>query len=345
MSNLMLPTRRGLIKSAAAALITSPAIIRQAEAFMRGGFAVQGGGGGGFSDNDWPGPANRPTPTGTSTVTLTWVGPLEGGPNNGSPVQQMRVLANQSTAITTTGANQIISGKAFTGGGITVAHNNCTVMQSDFTYATGSNFINVMPGVTGFVCEDCSFNGLKQSYQAISVSLVSPFQWTGIVRRCLIQGVNDGISGNPFNSQFTDNYFTAFGDTNATTFDADEIEIYHCDNVLIQHNRFDSSNSQCCGFTSANNLSNLDTVTNITINNNLYTSNGWDNEVICVGNAFSSAALTYAFTNNGFFNTSPLAFRRTGSDAPGPTLGNSGNYIAASLTATSGTLINGTGQI
>lgn len=345
MSKLILPTRRGLIKSTAAVLTTSPAVIRRAEAFMRGGLAVQGGGGGGFSDNDWPGPANRPTPTGTSTVTLTWVGPLGGGPNNGSPVQQMRVLANQTTAITTTAPNQIIAGLNFTNGGVTVAHNNCTVMQSNFAYAQGSNFINVMPGTTGFVCEDCSFNGLKQSYQAIAVSLVSPFQWTGIVRRCYIQGVNDGISGNPFNSSFTDNFFTAFGDTNASPFDADQIEIYHCNNLLIFHNRFDSSNSQSSGFTSANNLSNLDAVTNITIDTNLYTNNGWDNEVICVGNQFSSAALTYAFTNNGFFNTSPLAFRRTGSDAPGPTLGNSGNYIAASLTATSGALINGTGQI
>src|SRR5450631_3283381 len=50
-------------------------------------------GAGGFSDSDWPSAVNRPSFSGG---VLTWVGPLGGGPNNGSPIQQTRTLTSRS---------------------------------------------------------------------------------------------------------------------------------------------------------------------------------------------------------------------------------------------------------
>lgn len=332
---------------------------------------IQIGGGGSFFDTDWPSALNRPQYN-SGTNQLTWVGPLGGGANNGSPVQQTVTLINTPGGIATTGPNQVISGLNVTAGEIQILHSGCTVKQCrifdphDQWY--GSVIISAV--VTGLTVEDCLLDGGKTSLCGIgsdgSVTSGLTPTTTNIYRRNYLTGYENhmtlsgptGLKG----VNITDNYFTACGNSDNTLFDGDMIELYNCNNILVQHNQFDGTGSQVFtnAFNSMINVSNFG-ANNITVNNNLFSNVSTINSfILCQGPDFGGGAANWSWTNNGYYNPGltnslPISQQQGGSThvtwmrhplaSPYTITANSGNYYSATPTGTTGPLIDGTGQI
>ena len=301
--------------------------------------------GSGSYDNlaNWPSASNRPSLSGS---TLSWTGPVGGGVSTTGDTPQTRVLT-ASGAITTSATNQIIEGRLITGS-ITVNHDGVTIRQCALQSPSGNAQIDInKASCTRITIEDCYINGNKTSGWGIRATLGS-FVATNasFIRRNHIRGYENNLtlaeSGN-FNLSIIDNYFTAAGDTTNPAYDGDMIEFYEGTGVTLSHNCFDGTNSQTSpGVTNAFvNLSNLGAI-GVTVTNNLFANcSPVQFFVICDDNGFGGA-MSWSFTNNGFFNLGGKSYRRGDTTAPSP---NSGNYTAATITATSGSLINGTGQI
>lgn len=318
-------------------------------------------GGGSFSDSDWPSALNRPQ-FNSGTNVLTWVGPIGGGANNGSPVRQTLHLIDTPGGISTTHDGQVISGLNVTAGEVQILHNGCTVKNCrifdphDQWY--GAVIISAV--VTGLTVEDCLIDGNKTSLCGIGIdgSVTAGLTATtaNFYRRNFITGFENHItlagSTGGKNVGISDNYFTACGNSDNTLFDGDMIECYSCDSVTVRHNMFDGSNSQTSSnaFNSMFNISNLGAVTNITVTTNMFANgNGTlgDGMVMDIDQQFGGGTISWSCTNNGFFNKGSNSYANrlhNGVTAALPSP-NSGNYDAASQTATSGTLINGTGQV
>lgn len=313
---------------------------------------------GGTYDNlaNFPSAANRPQLSGS---TLSWIGPVGGGPSTSSDVAQTRALS-ASGSITTTSNGQVIEGKKFNpGASIDIAHDNVTIRQNAFDVSATTGYIMAIKkaSCTGLIIEDNYLQGNKNTYEGIYTYSGSSFVSTtaSAVRRNYLTGLDNHMTlwcpGN-FNMTISDNFFTASGNAGSgSSWDGDQIELYECDHVTISHNVFDGSNAQASGtFNSMVNLSNLGALTNIAVSGNLFANCSTINAfVVCIGAYFSAGSVTYSFTNNGFYLLSGKSYIRSQSGDSGarPTPSpNTGNYTAASMTATSGTLINsGTGAI
>lgn len=308
-------------------------------------------GGGAFSDSDWPSPLNRPT-FNSGTGVLTWVGPSGGGANNGSPVQQSRLLTN-ANGFTTTNNGQIIQGLNVNNGNpIQVAHDNVTIkqcrviLQGLTTFDFGIQYGSGGTATTGLIVEDCLIDGGTtggyEGFASGSGSMIATSR--NFVRRCYFTGFENCITLFPGNGvDIIDNLFGPCKNASGT-FDADQIELYTTNDVLVQHNMFDAAGSQTTpGIVNSElNLTGVSgTVSNAIINNNMFANgNVCPGFVICDDNS-QGFSVSWSFTNNGFFNRGAAAYRR---DAVA-LVANSGNYNAATQTSTSGTLINGTGLI
>lgn len=305
--------------------------------------------GGSFSDSDWPTILNRPQIVGS---VLTWVGPSGGGANNGTPVQQTRTLTTSGT-VTTTANNQVIQGLNVTGG-VNINHNNVTVKQCCLNGINGfAETVKYGANVTGMIVEDNYMNGQKASYEGICSNpgignLLGGTQ--NFIRRNYISGFENSITlaQNDQNVSITDNFITAAGNSTNTSYDGDFIELYSCNNVVIRHNMFDGTNTQTgnIGFTSFVNLSNLGPLDNITIDGNMFGNGNVVGSVTIVDSVDFGGGLPVRFsvTNNGWFNLGVRGY--ISGPTPYTITTNSGNYVAATITATSGTLINGgSGQV
>lgn len=341
---LAAPTRRAFIRGAgavaAAALITSPAIIRgAAAALMRGGVTQPGGT---FNDNDWPSVVNRPNLVGN---VLSWVGPSGGGPNNGSPVLQSRTLSSMGSVVAST--NQVIQGWLMDD--LTIPNNVTGVTVKESAVVNGGfkdgTLISVGSGSGGHVFEDLYMDGSKSWLMGFN-SLTPNFLWqNSTVRRCNIKGCENNISGNPTSVTIIDNWIHGAGNTLNPSYDGDLIEFYSGNLNVTRHNAFDSRDCDPGTFNSGINCTGTGgaTVTNTTIDGNLFIGGGWNAFVLCLDDTSGAVTGTSA-TNNGFYQIGGATYRRT--DATVTLSPNSGNYTAATLTATSGVLINGgTGQI
>lgn len=372
-AKLATPSRRTFLKGvgavAAASLITSPAIIRRAEAaLMRGGFQQPSG----FSDTDWPTTLNRPFMTGSTTKTLHWVGPVGGGPNDGNPQAQSLVLSN-SGSVTTSSTNQVISGLNITGQ-VDIGHNGVTLKNCGITQSFGGAGRAVgltKASITGVTIEDCWIDGSSDTLSGIVTVSGSSFVSTAAsaIRRNTLTGFENHITlwcPGSMNLSATDNYFVLCAnpaDVGPPGFDGDMIELYQCSGVLVQHNQFDGTGSQVfnAAFNSMINVSNLGAVS-ATINNNLFSNVSTINSfILCQGPDFNGFAAVWAWTNNGYYNPGltnslPISQQQGGSThvtfmrnpfvSPYSMSANSGNYYSATPLGTSGILINGgTGQI
>lgn len=303
---------------------------------------------------NWPSAANRPS-WNSGTSTLSWIGPgTSGGSSTSSDVSLSRVLSN-SAGITTSSNGQVIAGLNISGQ-VNVNHDNVIIRQCRIL-ADGAVTIN-KSNVTGLIVEDNIIDGSSNSLEGIVTHSGSSFVSTNpsFIRRNYISGFENHITlwtSGTFNLTIIDNFLTACANNGSPTFDGDMIEFYTCDQVTTQHNTFDGTNAGTNhDFNSMINLSNLGAITNLSFINNLFAnystlgpSTGW---VIDADAHFGSDPLSWTFTTNGFFNGmghSMASFIHNAVTAPNPSP-NSGNFNAATIISTSGTLINGgTGQI
>lgn len=311
-------------------------------------FPPSGTGGGAFSDSDWPSTLNRPT-FASGTNTLTWVGPSGGGANNGNPVQQSRVLTN-SGSVTSSNPGQIIEGLNISGAGvvINISHNNVTIRQCRIN-TSGNNQTCIVMGfggsVTGVTIEDCLIDGNKASLEGIYTISAITGGSPNVIRRCNLRGCENNITIWPGdNFSITDNLSTNSGNSFGTPPHLDHIEIYGGNIITISHNYFDGQFDDS-GVVSSINITGQgagSNVANLAINNNMHAN--FNNNAAWVINDDNTQGGTVAlssFVNNGFYNRGIKDYRR---DSVTITTNNT-NYDAATSTATSGTLINGTGVV
>lgn len=292
-----------------------------------------------LSDLAWPSLANRPITSGT---ILSWIGPLNGGPNNGNPVKQSRTLS-PSSDVTTSSNGQIVEGLDVTGS-VTIQNNNVILRQCRIKQnSTNADVVFVSGNVTGVIIEDCEIDGSKNTLQGISPN---SFNLTGtVIRRNYIHGVENGVSSQHDGDAITDCFFWAFGNVGNTSYDADHIEIYATtsNGVIVRHNTFDSSNStQANGsFNSTVNLSSVfGTLTNCVVDNNHFVNNPQNNHIINDDNNFVHGNFTWQCTNNGFVNCGPQLGGVSYNIGRSTISPDSANYFTTDITANSGTLIN-----
>lgn len=305
----------------------------------RGHFTFRAGSG--FSDSDWPSAANRPTLSGN---TLTWIGPSGGGANNGAPVLQQRVLT-PSGDVTSSSNNQVIEGLNVAGV-LLVTHTGVTVRQCAFTQGGNANgFVCQFGTAASGVMEDCLIDGQKSMLACLMCRFTSPFDWNDwTVRRCNVMGAENLMSGNPNRVVLRDCYMHGTGNTLNPSYDADLIEYYGDQDCDCIHNTFDSRDCNSGTLNSGINLSNLGAIANVNMDNNLFIGGNWNAYTIDFNNTFGGGGMTWRFTNNGFYNQGGAGYQRNPAQQ-GTALANSGNFVAATLTSTSGALINGTGAI
>lgn len=306
------------------------------------GTGTASGGGSGFSDSDWASELNRPTLSGN---VLTWVGPLGGGVNNGTPVQQSRTLTSASGMTATT--NQVIEGKLLDGlfipNGVTgVTFRQCAIVDSN--NVNGSLILVGTGG--GHVFEDFYINGNKE-YLCGFNSLTPDFSWgNSIIRRANLMGCENNITGNSSKLTIEDIWTHGAGNKTNPLYDADLIELYGGDGNIIRRSVLDSRDCDTGTFNSAINCSGTSgsTVSNTTIDSCLFIGGNYNAFILCLDDT-NGPVTGVVMTNNGIYQLDPGATYRRNDSSVGVTA-NSGNYTAATLTAKSGTLINGgSGQI
>lgn len=309
---------------------------------------ITAAGGSGTYDNltNWPSALNRPQLSGN---VLSWIGPIGGGPSTNADVAQTRTLTS-SGGLSTTQNGQTIAGLKFnTGAGIEILHNNVTIKQCAFDGSTGEYITQISTANrTGITFEDNYFQGNKANRCAFLTGSGSSMVATSpsAIRRNYLTGFDNHLtlwcSGN-WNMVVEDNFFTAPGNTaQGSDWDGDMIEVYAADHLTIRHNVFDGTGAQATGtFNSMINIG-YNAVSNCSVDGNLFANCQRVNEMICVGDFFTVGDVAWSCTNNGFYLSSGKDYYRHGvtppTVAPNP---NSGNFTAASMTATSGTLVNG----
>lgn len=271
---------------------------------------------------NWPSVANRPALVGN---TLSWIGPLGGGPSTANDVLQSRVLTN-SGAVSSSSNGQVIQGLKITSNGaiaLNITHTGVTVKQCAII---GGAFIQSV-GNDDTVMEDCysDATGSSQSSGLIKFR---------VIRRCNVLKFENNIttSGTVLtNATIIDNWLHA-----AVGPDADLIELYSADTVLVQHNSFDGTDNTAGLLNAGLNMTDQDgTVINITVENNAYIN--LPHTQICDDGSKAGGTVTFSATNNGFFNPGG-ALRLNVASACSP---NSGNFVMAAVDAISGALVNG----
>ena len=314
---------------------------------------------GGYNNlTNWPYTTNRPQFSGS---TLTWIGPVYalggsyvsgGHPSTANDTQQSLVLTS-SGGITTSSDGQIIEGLNISGT-VSVQNNNVTIRKCRIT-VSGQTAYAISLGtltISGLVVEDCLLDGGKASYEGISNGGSGSVGNNLTVQRNTITGFENLLTVWPWNnSTIVDNYMTQCGNSNNPSYDGDFIEFYTASNITVSHNQFDVANSQLNNVT-LNSVLNLTTVggndTGISFNNNLISNANIMPHACIDGDISSGGTLSWSFTNNGFYNSGTTngysALTHNSVTAPNASP-NSGNYTAATQTSTSGTPINGNGQV
>jgi hypothetical protein len=307
---------------------------------------------------NWPSAANRPV-FNSGTNTLSWIGPTGGGASTASDTAQSQVLTN-SGAVSSSADNQVIQNLNITGGSssglLTITHNNVTVKRCRIRNASGAGFGPVVSwSGTGGVIEDCLVDGAStQNPVENSQNGVDPFSATGLVmRRLNCQNLENHIRS-AFSGTVIDCWLHA-----AAGADADMVEL-DCNNNsaaingwTIRHNTGDGGDSHAGvfldSFTNPDNFNHSAggaAVQNVTIDNNaMINFASAAGNFVCIiadaGQAGWNGTVDIFATNNGFFNMNGSANIERGATASV----NSGNFNMATVTATSGTPVNGTGQI
>ena len=302
-----------------------------------------------------PSTSNRPQYN-AGTNVLSWSGPIGGGPSNGTYTPQTLTLTN-SGAITTTSAGQLISGLNITGTGngvVTIAHNNCTLRQCRVFDSTGnvSNvyLVYIHEGVTGTIIEDCLLDQNSLSHSATGNSTISGEQSAGpgingaTVRRCTCQQSEQAIRFILNNISFTENLCQMFGGA-----DSDWFECYPvggtCNNLTVDYNTFNGGAGAYFGADSGINLTTGSGLPVGNIGPTISCDSDWyqDWTTVHAVNIDSSSGgfiRIVSFSNNGFTtNSLPLL----GGGGGATITANSGNYVMANNSATSGSPLNGTG--
>lgn len=271
---------------------------------------------------NWPSVLNRPTLSGN---TLSWIGPVGGGPSTANDIAQSRVLT-PSGAVSSSSNGQIIEGLKITSNGaiaLNITHTGvkvrqCAVIGGAFIQSVGNN---------DTILEDClsDATGSNQSSGLIKFRTIL---------RCNVFKFENNIttSGtNLTNATLEDNWLHG-----AVGPDADLIELYSANTVLVRHNSFDGTDSTAGLLNAGLNMTDQDgTVINITVDNNAYIN--LPHTQICDDGSKSGGTVSFGATNNGYFNPGG-ALRLNVSSACSP---NSGNFVMATEDAISGALVNG----
>ena len=267
------------------ALCVSPVV-----ALIRGGPAIADP----FSDNDWPSDLNRPTissgnPASAGAV-LTWIGPSDGGPNNGAPVQQSVTLP-APTAGRTISVSGTYSGLNLSDT-LRITASNVTIQHSYISTGGGFNVVQIYnTGIANVVIEDCEIvgGGPSSGVGGQNGIFINNNIGTGIIiRRNNIFSSANGVTVGDAPYTITDNYihdlagdpsshFNGIQDNGHTNHDGQQ--------VLIQHNTI---NNNLQNQTDALMLDNLGDLTNVTVINNLL-----------LGAGLTSAATVYVDGSNG----------------------------------------------
>lgn len=300
-----------------------------------------------------PSAANRPVFNSGNNI-LSWIGPVGGGPSTANDTAQTLVLTNSGT-ITTTSPGQVVSGFNVSGQ-IVVAHNNVTVKTchiknntvNDNSGTQSAAQIWVGTGITGTVIEDCECDGNYTNAVAPSGSgsimgAPNPTVQNATIRRCNLHTSEQMLRYKINNILFIDNWCN-----NAIGPDCDMVECYPVgtdnNNLTIQHNCFDGTVQS--GLNSGINFTNGfsgaagNIGPNVSVTNNYFLNSG-NTFCICDDNSQGTGTVSWNATNNGFYITTGLIYRRDSTTI----VTNSGNFNMATPTSISGTLTGGTGQI
>lgn len=292
----------------------------------RGPFVAGSGGGGGGEPSAMPDATNRPI---TTSGTLTWTGPVAGGASDGSDVEQSHALT-PSAATATTSDGQVIEYLDFSDT-FQINHNNVTFRRCR---VKGGGWVILSIGGTGAIVEDCELDGTGGTqYQAISH--LGDYSFSGAtIRRCNIHHVENGVTSGVQNTTVEDNWFHDFVGP-----DCDQVELYGgSTNTIVQRNTFDGVGVGASYVNAGVNITNYGgTATSIQVKDNWFRD--FVSFAICDDSDQGGGSVTWSCTGNGFYSNG--SYRRTGT-SPSP---NSGNYVMATNTATTGSAVNGTGAV
>lgn len=316
--------------------LAPPAVSSDDSAFLPS-VITQSGGSGYNNLTNRPSSLNRPS---YSSGTLTWIGPTAGGPSTSTDQVQSHALTLYNAPYITSADGEVVEYLDIRGS-IYIGHNNVTIRRCR---QLGGDFMNISVGggTTGTVIEDCIIDGTggtnanqpNSTYHGISKRPNYVIQ-NVTVRRCVLKGTANQIV-TAKNTVIKDNWFHGNTDT-----DDDQCEMYGgTNNVVIEHNTFDSSDA-AHQINAGVNLTDTYTegggVLNVQVTNNTFLNCKYG---ICDSDDYlgGNGTVTWTCVNNGFYQCSQI--RRGASTVTS----NSGNYIMATPTSTSGTPVNGTGQ-
>lgn len=304
--------------------------------------ALTSGGGSTFDTTaTWPDATNRPTISGS---TLSWIGPTAGGASTTTDVAQSHALTAYTGTYNSTANNQVIEyldisdGVVITHSGVTLRR--CRVRGGSYAaiacnHATGPTII-----------EDCLLDGTG-GVRLEGVSQDPDFTPKYVtVRRCNLQNYENHFAAAFLNCVSIDNYYHMAGGTGE---DADMCEC-SCptSNMLIQHNTFDGRDTLPfntgawlnSGVKTTNDFTGG--ISNVQIVNNRFIHIGWNGggTPICNDDSHGGGTVTLSVTNNGFYDCE--GYLRHVTPVPSP---NTGNFDMATVDATSGSLVAGTGAV
>lgn len=310
--------------------------------------------------NNYPSSANRPVYT-SSTHTLVWIGPTvtggdsstnAAGASTTTDVSHSLVLTVSGT-VTSSAANQVFVGLSIENNSnsnacITINHTGCQILRCHFK-ALGTGFPSCPIAINAANCliEDCDINGgatANTQNQIVNTGGVTPPALT--VRRCSLSQGEKGIGVNHTNSTYVDNWFNNYagGDCDMVQLYSSASETNH-NNVLIQHNTFDGTNNTA--YPSAFNNSTINcsnwpagNFNTITFNHNMCMLSNSTHQVLLDGHFSSGTFSGVTITNNGFYSSASYILSSGTANYT-----SSGNYVAATQLATSGSPTNGTGQV
>lgn len=276
--------------------------------------------------SEMPGVDNRPS---VSAGTITWTGPVDGGASDGSDVEQSHAIT-ASALTATTSDGQVVEYLDFSDT-FEINHANVTFRRCRIK---GGGFVMLSVEGTGAIIEDCEIDGTGgQQYQGISH--LADYSFTGAtIRRCNIHHMENGVTAGVQNVTVEDCWFHDFAGP-----DCDQVELYGGSTaVIVQRNTFDGVGTSGSFVNSGVNVTNyLGTVTNVEVTDNWFRN--FVSFAICDDQDQGGGSVTWSCEGNGFYSNG--SYRRGGTTASP----NSGNYVMATDTATTGTAVNGTGAV
>lgn len=293
-----------------------------------------GGGGGSFNDDDEPTALNRGGITSgnpaTAGAVYSWVGPLGGGANNGSPQKQSVTLGAPVSSMTIS-APGTYSGLNLSDT-LEITVSNVTIQHSYLSSATGDNVVKIgTAGIQNVIIEDCEIAGGGAAGNLPGqngVFIVNNLGSGGvIVRRNNIHGVGSGVASGDAPYQVTHNWIHDLAGDPITHFNGIQ-DNGHTNHdglpVLIDHN---SINNNLQNQTDALMLTNLGDLTNVTVTFNWLRGAGLTSAgVVYVDGSSGTGPVSVTFNNNkvGPNTFGTRVFTRTGS-ASSYTLNHTGN--------------------